>query len=490
MTFRAIPIAAALLLACAPAQAQLAVEGVLEDYQFADEASLDDRLEATRIEYGIVGGAVAAARDDRVLYARGLGWADREAGTRATADTVFAMASVTKTLTATAIMMLVEDGAIDLDTPVNRYLGNDAIRATYGREDEITVARVMSHTAGLPFFYQPLYADEATVRPTFADLMRDYGYTVLPPGQSSEYSNLGYEILAELIRRRSGMSYERFMQERIFRPLDMDSAFIATGRERPEGTAQRYTSDGSIVPGVDTSHPGAANAFMSVADMIRFGRFWLGAYRGDSPLLGRALARRMITNDAGEEGKGPGLGLWPETYPDETLYVSHGGGMAGAKTRLAILPERNLVIAVAINEGNATAEAVLGEELIRSFENASNLYFRLPKVPEALIGRWRGEIGGNGPVAPIAFDLSDPADPRATIDGRPILVRSITDDAPFGIRLDTELEGRGLGVPHDLRLKLFPEGSGLIGEVKLQARPAEGRDNPGFGYWIRMQRVD
>ncbi|MBX7457071.1 beta-lactamase family protein [Qipengyuania sp. 1NDH17] len=490
MKLRQFSAAALLFLASTPLAAQIDDVPVSHsDYQFGDEAHLDRRIEQSAIEYGIVGGAVAAARGDRTLYLRGFGMADREAGLDATADTVFPMASVTKFITAAAIMLLVDEGKLDLETPVNSYLGNDGVRPTYGREEEITLGRVMSHTAGLPFLYEPIYADENRVRPSFAELMQEHGYTILPPGVSSEYSNLGYEILAEIIRRQSGMAYEDFIRTRLFEPLGMASAYIHTGRERPPGTAQRYMADGSIVPGVDTSHPGAANAFMSVRDMIRFGQFWLRAYRGESTLMSQHAARLMITNDQGEEGKGAAHGLWPEEYPAETLYVSHGGGMAGAKTRLAILPELGLVIAVAINEGNATAEAVLGEEMIRSFETQSNLYWRSPKVPEALEGYWSGTIGGNGPVAHLTLDFRNPLQPRASLDGRDVLVRSVGGDGPFKIRLDAQLEGVGFGVTHDLRLRLWNIDGQLVGEVKQQAIGQRDRDNPGKGFWVRMSEA-
>ena len=479
------------LLAATPLSAQsLTVESRPSDYQFGDKASLDRRTEEARRDTGIIGGAIAAARPDRVLYARPFGYADRERGIEATIDTPFAMASVTKILTATAIMMLVDEGKIDLDAPVNTYLGEDKVRATFGSEDEITVSRLMDHTAGLPLLYQPLYADEDVAKPSFAQLMRDFGYTILPPGVSSQYSNLGYEILAELIRRQSGMSYADFIRTRIFEPLDMNSALIASGRVLPDGAAQRYMIDGTIAPGVDSSHPGAANSYMSVADMIRFGRFWLSAYKGETPLLSQASARAMISNDKGEFGKGPGKGLWPEDYPGDTLYVSHGGSMAGAKARLAILPNRDLVVASAINERNSTAEAYLTEEMIRSFENESNLYWRAPVVPDAIAKTWRGAIGGNEKVADLEFDFTDPTKPTARIDGQPVLVRGVSGEDEFSIRLDGQLSDAGLGVPHDMRFFLVPQGNQLIGEVRLESFPQTDRDNGSVGYWVKLSAVD
>ena len=458
------------------------------DYQFGDRASLDRRTEEARLDLGIIGGAIAAARSDRMLYSRAFGMADREAGRAATMDTPFAMASVTKTLTATAIMMLVDEGRVSLDEPVNSYLGADKVRATYADESEITLGRVLSHEAGLPLFYRPLYADENTPDASFAELMRDYGYTVLPAGIRSEYSNLGYEILAEIIRRQSGMSYAQFMERRIFAPLGMGSALIADGRQRPQGAAQRYMIDGTIVPGVDTPHPGAANAYMSVNDLVRFGQFWLNAYHGRSKLLSASSARAMIGNGVEPVGEGAGRGLWAEIYPAETLYVGHGGSMAGAKARLAILPEKDLVIAVAINERNATAEAYLGEEMIRSFENASNLYWRAPVVPEALIGKWNGVIGGNSAIAPLTLDFTDSNAPKAWVAGEPVLVRGISGTGPYTVRLDGELPGAGFGVPHDLRILLVPHEEGLAGHVRLEPLPQSDRDNGSIGYWLKMVR--
>lgn len=482
---------AALLLGCAgPVVAHGGnPDDATADYRFGDEASLDRRIEEVRADYGIIGGAVAAGRSDRVLYERAFGFADREEGRAATTDTPFALASVTKPITAIAIMMLVDEGKVDLDAPVNRYLGDNRVRATFGRADEITVRRVMSHTAGLPFLYELSYADAPQPLPDFAGLMDRYGYTILPPGVSSQYSNLGYEILAEIVTRQSGMPWREFVDSRIFGPLELSSASIALAAARPEDAAQRYMVDGSIVPDLDTSHRGAASAYMSVSDLLKLGQFWLRAYRGESRLLSRASAVAMATNSEGELAAGAGHGFFLEDYKG-TLYVSHGGSMAGTKARLGILPEKDLVIAVLLNEQNSYAEAFLGEEMIRSFEPAHNFYWNPPRAPSALQGKWSGTIGGNGPIARLDLDFTDLDHPLARIDGNEVAVRSAGGEGPYRFRLDGAIDDAGFGVPHDLRFFLIEHGEGLVGEVRLEPLPQMDRANGGVGYWVKLSRVE
>ena len=97
--------------------------------------------------------SVAVARDGQILWEEGFGWADRERQVRATPHTRYSLASISKPMTATGLMVLVEEGRVDLDRPVNEYLGHPALRVRVGSAHAATVRRVANHTAGLPLHH-------------------------------------------------------------------------------------------------------------------------------------------------------------------------------------------------------------------------------------------------------------------------------------------------------------------------------------------------
>src|SRR5580704_4021708 len=119
--------------------------------------------------------AVAAARDGEFVWEDAFGWADRENRVRATPHTPYSLASISKPITTTALMTLVEQGKIDLDRPANDYLGNAKLKALVGSADDATVRRIANHTSGLPLHFQFFYADEPYSRPSMDETIRRYG---------------------------------------------------------------------------------------------------------------------------------------------------------------------------------------------------------------------------------------------------------------------------------------------------------------------------
>ena len=104
--------------------------------------------------------AVAVVRDGRIIWEEGFGWADREKHIQATEHTRYPLASISKPITATGLMVLVQAGKIELDRPINDYLGSAKVRARVGDATRATVRRLANHSSGLPLHYHFFYADE------------------------------------------------------------------------------------------------------------------------------------------------------------------------------------------------------------------------------------------------------------------------------------------------------------------------------------------
>jgi CubicO group peptidase (beta-lactamase class C family) len=159
-------------------------------------------------------GVVLIAQGNRILGVREYGLADRVHGIRNRRNTAFRLASLSKTFTAAAIVILIERGAVHLQDPLSHFFPE------FPKADQITVEHLLLHESGVGTLDSPdilrqcVSSDEmvrriAKVPPLFA------------PGTSDRYSNEGYVLLAAIVERASGMSYEAFLRKNVFRPLNM-----------------------------------------------------------------------------------------------------------------------------------------------------------------------------------------------------------------------------------------------------------------------------
>src|SRR2546427_8602320 len=123
-----------------------------------------DLIRARLVEQIIPSLAVAVARDGEILWEEGFGWADREHRVPATEHTMYSLASISKPITATGLMVLKEQGKLDLDRPINDYLGAAKLNAWIGDAADATVRRVANHTSGLPLHWHFFYEDETCQR--------------------------------------------------------------------------------------------------------------------------------------------------------------------------------------------------------------------------------------------------------------------------------------------------------------------------------------
>src|SRR5689334_22599427 len=146
--------------------------GMASDDLFARVREL---IRTQLVERALPSLAVAVARDGVILWEEGFGWADRANRIPATPHTLYSLASISKPITATGLMILRERGLLDLDRPIDDYLGGAKLTARVGSAADATVRRVANHTAGLPLHYHFFYADEPYLRPPMEETIRRYG---------------------------------------------------------------------------------------------------------------------------------------------------------------------------------------------------------------------------------------------------------------------------------------------------------------------------
>jgi CubicO group peptidase (beta-lactamase class C family) len=301
--------------------------------------------------------ALAVARNGQIVYERAFGLADREGKVAATVHTPYPLASATKPIVATALMILVERGKVDLDAPALRYLhaarGGDGAPALLGA---YTVRQLLNHTSGLGTYAAISYGPQAGTGPGLVERLRHYGFAAQAPGVVSEYSNLGYGLLGAIVADQGGGSLPGFLAKEVFGPLGMGDSRLVDSPATPPGGAQKYDAAGTRIEPSYNDTPGAGNAWASVHDFVRFGMFHLSPEtRGADAILRPESKRRMrSTIEPGAYypyygNASYGLGWYFRATNGEPALVWHEGGMPGASTILVLLPRQGIVASVLIN---------------------------------------------------------------------------------------------------------------------------------------------
>ena len=224
--------------------------------------------------------SVAVVRNGAIIWEEGFGWADKEHERAATVNTPYRLGSVSKPITATAIMVARERGLVKLDRPINEYLGGAKLRAAIGDATCATVRRVVQHMAGLPEYSEAYYSDELGELPSLDLTIRRYLVLTKPPGERFVYSNLGYAALGSVLTHVSGKSFDDFLNDELFVPLGMKHS-AAPGPHLSTEHAIGYRPEGEREVDYTRVYAPAADVFASAHDLARFGLFHLKARLAD-----------------------------------------------------------------------------------------------------------------------------------------------------------------------------------------------------------------
>ncbi|HEY3281340.1 MAG TPA: serine hydrolase domain-containing protein [Armatimonadota bacterium] len=389
--------------------------------------------------------AVAVARDGEVLWEAAWGWASRERRIPATPHTLYSLASISKPITATGVMLLKERGKVDLDAPIDDYLGEAKLRAWVGDAKDATVRRIASHSAGLHTHCQFFYADEPHRPPSMEETVRRYGHIVHPPGQRRVYCNLGYGLLDTLISRHSGKPYADLMREDVFLPLGLTHTSVDIGLGLEPYAAERYGADGIAYPFYEFDHPGGSAVYSSAHDLLRFGMFHLGNRLPEQAALlspeSLEEMRRLVP--AEQEPFGYGVGWYVKA--DECGYpvVYHGGGMGGVNTILKLVPSERIAVVALCNactdlpfEAAAEMLAVLlpdyAERREREQAEAAQTASKegptqAAPPPAEAVGEWKGIVHTYDGDLPFSLRVKPDGDLHARIgEDLPALVNEAT----------------------------------------------------------------
>ena len=458
--------------------------------------------------------AVGVIHEGSLAWFHGHGLADIRAKTPVTEDTVFRIASITKTFTAVAVMQLWEQGLIDLDAPANDYLRAYSLVPAKSGFRPATVRQLLTHTAGVRAvrsasdLLRPTLGWGAPVgrAPSLADYYRGGLGVDVEPGTKWAYSNHGFATLGQIIEDVSGIPFERYLRERLFDPLGMENTdLVRSERVRPRlATGYALGSRGiKAVADREMVTAGASGIYSTTRDMARYVAALLGggANEHGSVLRAETLAH-MFEPHYQPDPRLTGMGLaFFRDEIDRQVAVGHDGIWTGFRTDMVLTPDAGIGVLAFANTGSFDprgAPVPVADALARSLLGLPKDAVRtdVPEHPEV----WR-ELCGWYSFGPGV--LTDPqprmmlgAGAEVVVRHNHLVIRGQTpipavrrglrlypdSDDPYAFRLDVSALGAGTspivfsrgreGKVEALHLGLMP--------ISLHKRPAVRNPRP----WI------
>ena len=395
-------ICLSMAMLCSPLTAQQRREGqesvaaqLAQTDRLADPQELaaffDGLMAACMDSQHIAGAAVVVVKNGEIFLSKGYGYADLAKKIEVNPEsTLFRAGSVGKLITWTAVMQLVEQGKIDLDSDINTYLKDFKIPATFPQP--ITMKHLLTHSPGFEDFVLGLFARTPADLSTLGRTLREkMPARVFPPGETIAYSNYGAALAGYIVEQVSGLAYETYVEKNIFEPLGMSRSTVRQplpASLKPDMAIGYKFADGRYQPQAFELFKGltpAGSMSATVNDMAKFmiahleqGRQRSGRILNEETM--RMMHSRMFASDP--RCSGMAGGFWEYRHNNLRL-LEHGGDTLFFHTLLDLIPEKKVGIYLAYSGGSAGGPRMTW---IRAFLDR---YFPGPEpsVPGTLAGQ-------------------------------------------------------------------------------------------------------
>ncbi len=325
-----------LVLLILPASAATAQAGKFDLAK--TKAVLTTVIEKTLAENGVPSMSIALVRGDSIVWTAAFGYTNMRTHARATPETLYSTGSSFKSVTATAVMQLAEQGKLKLSDPINRYLGEDAVQDRFQSDKPVNFTHILSHWSGLTggAEIQPIWSRKL---PFTLEQRTSKLYSIRAPETKYEYNNDAYAVAGLLVQKISGEEYEKYMVEHVLKPLGVTTTHpVYPTPEMVERMALPYKAGGSLGKPVPEEqvhfdvYP-AGDIYLTAEDMARY----LGAQINGGVFNGRRILSDSSVRAMHEPrfGGDYGFGFWMvhDSASSHTL-IHHGGAIPGQRAFL------------------------------------------------------------------------------------------------------------------------------------------------------------
>ncbi len=322
----------------------------------------------------VMGVAAAYSIDGKIIEQAVAGYADKDAGKKFTIDTKVRMGSIAKTMTALAVMQLVEQGKLDLDAPVQTYIPD------YPKHEktQITTRHLLSHTSGISGYKDGRESNTTTEYPTLYDAMslfkdRDL---LFEPGTQFSYTTYGYTVLGAIMESVTGQTFETYMQENIFAKAGMTHTGVEKFGESLENESRLYhrnNGKGKAKPAKENNLSNrlpAGGFYTTLTDMLKFG----DAVINHALVKEETLKEMRQHHSLEKENNAYGFGWFlynPKPY--EGAIIGHPGAQTGCTSFLFIVPEKKGISVILANTARAQSSVdPIANDLLRLSLSGTN----------------------------------------------------------------------------------------------------------------------
>jgi len=297
-------------------------------------------------------GSVLVVQSDKVLFQKSYGYANKDLKIKNDGNTIFDLGSVTKTMTAIAILKLHDEGKLSVFDRVDKYIPSFINDKT----DSITIINLLNHTSGMAANLGRQDDTGSGLLPGSEPIEREqliekFKPTKLKykPGTKHEYNNYGYTLLAYIIEKVSGLEYAKYLEMVIFRDLNLSNTAYKLDLTKQPATGYIGIGTTNLTPAKDPFHPswikGAGYMYSSTNDLSKY----VEAVFSHKIFSEKTLRLMMDTCiSTGKQKNSWALG-WEKRKIDDLDWYSHGGGIFGFSTRISYLPEKGISIIILSN---------------------------------------------------------------------------------------------------------------------------------------------
>ncbi len=301
----------------------------------------------------VTGLSVALSIDGKTVLSEGFGFAHKEKNIRARAETQYAIGSISKVVTSTAVLRLYSEGKIDIDKPYKNYVPEFNMKRHFADNTPVTVRHLLAHFGGIPRVHAKGFSTKDDQPQSRILEIANNGYMSAPPGVVNQYSDWGSDLLGLLVEKVSGQKIQDYVSSQVFKPLGMEQ-----GGFGPLDETGSYVN-GKLTPTYEYSYPGSDGANASAQDLMKLGQMYLnkGRVNGVS-YLSEDITRQSLTPQFTDAplnySKKQGL-MWDIYRYSKYTRISKGGIHEPFFSMLYIVPEFNMVLAVCSNSNSTGA---------------------------------------------------------------------------------------------------------------------------------------